>query len=256
MMEMFNLKNKIAIVTGAGRGIGRDISLGLAEAGCHLVVCSRTESELNSLADEIRKLGSKVIVAKCDISKPEDIDNVIERTLDEFGKIDILINNAGLTKKHPAEDFPLEDWNQIIQVNLTGVFLFAQKAGKVMLDQGQGSIINISSVASKQAITSSIAYGASKGGVNMLTKTFASEWANRGVRVNGIAPAYIETPLVKAIKDHREDFSNDILKRTPMNRMGEPREIVGAVIFLASDASSYVTGETIFVDGGWTSIGL
>lgn len=255
-MDLFNLENKVAIVTGAGRGIGKEISLGLAQAGCRVVICSRTESELNELADQIKELGSEALVVRCDISKPVDIGNVIDETLKHFDKIDILVNNAGLTKKHPAEDFPLADWNQIIQVNLTGVFLFAQQVGKVMLEQGTGSIINISSVASTQAVTGSIAYGASKGGVKMITKTFASEWADRGVRVNAIAPAYIETPLVKEIKDHRSDFAEDIVNRTPMKRMGEPKEIVGSVIYLASEASSYVTGETIFVDGGWTSIGL
>src|SRR5699024_819861 len=203
--DLFNLDKKVAIVTGAGRGIGKEIALGLAKAGCDLVICSRTESELNELAEEIKHIGSEALVVQCDIAQPEDIDNVIDETLKHYKKIDILINNAGLTRKHPAEDFPIEDWNQINQVNLTGVIMFAQKVGKIMLDQGRGLIINISSVASVQAVTSSIAYGASKGGVKMLTKTFASEWASRGVRVNAIAPAYVETPLVKAIKDHRSD---------------------------------------------------
>src|SRR5690625_110698 len=194
-MDLFNLKDKVAIVTGAGRGIGKEIALGFAKAGCHLVICSRIVSELEELASEIESLGVKAHVVRCDIANPADIDTVVQEALDKFEKIDILINNAGLTKKHPAEDFPLEDWNQIIQVNLTGVFLFAQKVGKVMLQQDSGSIINLSSIASQSALTGSIAYCASKGGVDMLTKTFATEWASRGVRVNAIAPAYVETPL-------------------------------------------------------------
>lgn len=255
-MKLFSLEGKTAIVTGAGRGIGRSIALGLAEAGSNVVVCSRTTSELEELAVEIKAKGVEALVVPCDIQNPAAIDHVIQQTMDQFGSIDVLINNAGITKKHPAEEYPLEDWNQILNVNLTGVFLFAQKVGQVMLNQGKGSIINISSVSSKQAVTKSIAYGATKGGVNMLTKTFASEWADKGVRVNGIAPAYIETPLVLAVKNHREGFAEDIINRTPMKRMGKPEEIVGAAIFLASEASSYVTGETIFVDGGWTAIGL
>lgn len=255
-MDLFDLTDQVAIVTGAGRGIGREIALGLARAGVDIVVCSRTESELNEVAGEVEAIGSSVLVVPCDVSNEGDIDRVIDETLQKFGKVDILINNAGLTRKHPAEDFPLEDWNEIIQVNLTSVFLFAQKVGKVMLEQESGSIINISSIASRQALTDSIAYAASKGGVNMLTKTFAIEWAERGVRVNAIAPAYMETPLVKEIKNHRADFAENIMQRTPMKRMGDPQEVVGAAIFLASDAASYITGETIFVDGGWTSIGL
>lgn len=255
-MDLFNVKQKVTIVTGAGRGIGRSVALGFAEAGSHVVVCSRTTNELEELAAEIEEKGVKALVVPCDVSNPEDIDNVVSKTLEEFGKIDILINNAGLTKKHHAEEFPLEDWQQILDVNLTGVFLFAQKVGKVMLEQGHGSIVNVSSVASKQAITKSIAYSATKGGVAMLTKNFASEWADKGVRVNAIAPAYIETPLVLGVKNHRPGFYEDILNRTPMKRLGKPEEITGVAIFLGSEAASYVTGETIFVDGGWTAIGL
>lgn len=255
-MELFNLEGKVVIVTGAGRGIGREIALGFANAGCRLVICSRTISELEALAKEIESLGSRAHIVRCDITQPDDVDRVVQEAIDQFGKIDILINNAGITKKHPAEEFPLEDWNQIIQVNLTGVFLFTQKVGNIMLEQGSGSIINLSSIASQSALTGSLAYCVSKGGVDMLTKTFAMEWATRGVRVNAIAPAYIETLLVQEIKDHRPKFVEDILHRTPMNRMGDPKEIVGTAIYLASDAATYVTGETIFVDGGWMAAGL
>jgi NAD(P)-dependent dehydrogenase (short-subunit alcohol dehydrogenase family) len=256
MMKLFSLEGKTAIVTGAGRGIGRSVALGLAEAGSNVVVCSRTTTELEELAEEIKEKRVGALVIPCDVSNHDDIDNVINQTVERFKTIDILINNAGITKKHLAEEFPAEDWEQILSVNLTGVFLFAQKVGKTMLEQGNGSIVNISSIASQQAVKKSIAYAASKGGVNMLTKNFASEWADRGVRVNGIAPAYIETPLVLAVKNHRKGFVEDIVNRTPMKRMGKPEEIVGAAIFLASEASSYITGETIFVDGGWTAIGL
>lgn len=255
-MRLFNLNGKTAIVTGAGRGIGKSIAIGLAETGADVVICSRTEKELLEVADSIKSHGSKVLAIPCDITKPEDIQNVIDETINEFGQIDILVNNAGITVKKPAEDYALEDWNQILGVNLTGVFLFAQLAGRQMIKQKQGKIINISSVASETAVTGSIAYCASKGGVNMVTKTLAVEWAKYGVQVNGIAPAYIETPLVETIKHTREGFAQKIEDRTPLNRMGKPDELIGAAVFLASDASSYVTGDTIYVDGGWKAYGL
>lgn len=255
-MSLFDLKGKTAIITGAGRGIGKAIALGLSEAGCNVVICSRTISELEEVAKEIELRNGNVAIIACDITIPSNIDSVIEKAKKCFGKIDILINNAGMTVKKPAEEYTLVDWNRVLNVNLTGVFLFAQKVGIEMLKQKQGSIINISSIASKTALTGSIAYGASKGGVNMITKTLASEWATRGVRVNGIAPAYIETPLIENIKVNNEGFSTTVEQRTPMKRMGKPQEIIGLALFLASPAASYITGETIFVDGGWTAIGI
>jgi NAD(P)-dependent dehydrogenase (short-subunit alcohol dehydrogenase family) len=254
--SLFNLTGKTAIVTGAGRGIGRSVAVGLAKAGANIVVCSRTESELTEVAQEISNSGREVLVVPCDVTRPQDIQYVINETVERFGVIDILINNAGMTIKRPAEEYTLEDWNQILAVNLTGVFLFAQAAGREMIKQGNGKIINISSVAARTAVTGSIAYCASKGGVDMVTKGLAVEWAAYGVRVNGIAPAYIETPLVKAIKETRSDFASKVEARTPLARMGNPDEIVGAAMFLASDASSYTTGETILVDGGWVAVGL
>lgn len=256
MNALFDLHEKSAIVTGAGRGIGRSLAIGLAQAGADVTLCSRTETELASLAVEIERLGRRALVVPCDVTKAEEIQHVIDMTKNEFGRIDILINNAGMTKKTPAEDYELEDWSRIIAVNLTGVFLFAQYAGREMIKQGSGKIINISSIASQTAVTGSAAYCASKGGVNMITKVLAVEWAKYGVQVNGIAPSYFETPLVKQIKDTREGFVEQIAARTPLGRMGHPDELVGAAIFLASDASSYISGETIFVDGGWVAVGL
>ncbi|MEK4425119.1 SDR family NAD(P)-dependent oxidoreductase [Solibacillus sp. FSL K6-1523] len=255
-MEMFSLENKVAIVTGAGRGIGRSVAIGLAEAGAKVIVCSRTESELVTLQQEINAIGGECAIVTCDVEKTEQVQHVINFTKEKYGTIDILINNAGITKKVAAKDLALEDFEKIISVNLTGVFLFAQLAGRVMIEQGFGSIINVSSVASEQGITGSVAYAASKGGVTMLTKTLALEWAKLGVRVNAIAPAYVETPLVEAVKNSREGFEELVNNRTPLGRMAKPQEMVGACIFLASEASTYITGETIFLDGGWRTFGL
>jgi NAD(P)-dependent dehydrogenase (short-subunit alcohol dehydrogenase family) len=256
MANLFDLTGKTAIVTGAGRGIGRSIALGIADAGCDVALVSRTESELIELAEEIEKRGRRALVAPCDVTKPTDIERAVEATKQKFGKIDILINNAGITIKKPAELYELEDWNRVIAVNLTGVFLFAQYTGREMIKQRSGKIINISSIAAKTAITGSVAYCASKGGVDMITKVLACEWAPYGITVNAIGPAYIETPLVAQVKQTRADFEERVVQRTPLRRLGQPDEIVGAAIFLSSDASSYMTGETIFVDGGWRALGM
>lgn len=255
-MTRFDLSGKVSLVTGAGRGIGHSIALGLAEAGSHLVLCSRSEQELTEVAREAASLGVRTQVAPCDVTDPQQVQKAVDAAVAEFGHIDVLINNAGMTIKKPAEEVPLDEWQRVIDVNLTGVFLMAQAVGRQMLRQGSGSIINISSIAARTAITGSLAYCASKGGVDMVTRVLAVEWAGRGVRVNGLAPAYTETPLVKAITDAKADFADRVRARTPMNRMANPEEMVGTAIFLASGASSYITGETIMVDGGWTAKGF
>lgn len=255
-MNPFDVQGKVVIVTGAGRGIGRSVAKGFADAGAKVIVCSRTESELVFLQEEIEKTGGICEVVTCDVSRQSDIENVVQKTVEKFGKIDVLINNAGITKKIPAKDLALEDFKKIIDINLTSVFLFAQLVGRVMIEQGFGKIINVSSVASDQGLTGSIAYAASKGGVTMLTKTLAIEWAEYGVQVNAIAPAYVETPLVEAVKLTRQGFEESVINRTPMRRMAKPEEMIGACIFLGSEASSYMTGETIFLDGGWRAYGL
>lgn len=255
-MTRFDLSGKVSLVTGAGRGIGHSIALGLAEAGSDLVLCSRSEKELAEVAREAASLGVRTLVAPCDVTDPQQVQQAVDAAVAEFGHIDVLINNAGMTIKKPAEEVPLDEWQRVIDVNLTGVFLVAQAVGRQMLRQGSGSIINISSIAARTAITGSLAYCASKGGVDMVTRVLAVEWAERGVRVNGLAPAYTETPLVKAITDAKADFADRVKARTPMNRMANPEEMVGTAIFLASGASSYITGETIMVDGGWTAKGF
>lgn len=255
-MKLFDLTGKTSLVTGAGRGIGRSIALGLAEAGSNLVLCSRSPDELEAVATEVRALGVKALAISCDVTDPASIEAAVTATVEHFGAIDVLINNAGRTVKQPAEDLALSDWQAIINVNLTGVFLVAQAVGRQMIRQGSGRIINISSIAAKTAITGSVAYCASKGGVDMVTRVLAVEWARHGIQVNGLAPAYTETPLVKALTDTRADFADRVTSRTPMKRMARPDEMVGTAIFLASDASTYITGETVMVDGGWTAYGF
>jgi NAD(P)-dependent dehydrogenase (short-subunit alcohol dehydrogenase family) len=219
------------------------------------VLCSRSRDELEAVAAEARGRGVTALVVPCDVGDPGQITAAVDTAIRELGHIDVLINNAGLAIKRRAEDLPLEDWQTIINVNLTGVFLMAQAVGRHMLERGSGSIVNISSIAGKTGLAGSSAYCASKGGVDMLTRTLAVEWAGRGVRVNGLAPAYTETPLVKSITDVQADFAERMVARTPMKRMADPEEMVGTAVYLASRASSYVTGETVMVDGGWTAFG-
>ncbi len=255
-MKQFDLSGTTALVTGAGRGIGRSLALGLAEAGSNLVLCSRSRGELEAVAADAEALGVQAAVVTCDVTDPAQVDAAVDAAVERFGGIQVLINNAGLTVKKPAEELPLEDWQHVINVNLTGVFLVAQRVGRQMIRQGGGSIINISSIAATTALTGSLAYCASKGGVQMLTRVLAVEWAPHGVRVNALAPAYTETPLVRALTETRPDFADRVQQRTPMGRMARPEEMVGTAVFLASAASSYVTGETVHVDGGWTAHGL
>jgi NAD(P)-dependent dehydrogenase (short-subunit alcohol dehydrogenase family) len=254
-LSMFRLKGKTAIITGASRGIGRAIARGFALAGADLVLVSRNLSALEEAANEIKGLGRKALAVSADIGNPEDIQKAIESTLMVFPKIDILLNNAGISpvlKK--AEETNLKEWEEILRINLTGTFLFCQSAGKVMIQQGGGGkIINMISVGGVVAFPRQIAYCVSKGGILQLTKVLAIEWARHNIQVNAIGPAYLETELTQGVRESKT-ISEDLLRKTPMGRFGKPEEVVGAAIYLASDASSYVTGQTLFVDGGWLAI--
>jgi NAD(P)-dependent dehydrogenase (short-subunit alcohol dehydrogenase family) len=253
-LGMFQLIGKTAIVTGASRGIGKAIAKGFAVAGADLILVSRNFSALDELAREIQDLGRKALPVSTDIGNAVEIQKVIDDTLKVFPRIDILVNNAGISpilKK--AEEVTLTEWEEILRVNLTGTFLFCQAAGKVMIQQGAGKIINMVSVGAVVGFPRQIAYCATKGGILQLTKVLAIEWARYNIQVNAIGPAYLETELTKGMRESKV-ISEDLLQKTPMGRFGKPEEVVGAAIYLASDASSYVTGQTLFVDGGWLAI--
>ncbi len=250
ILEKLSLNGKIAIVTGASRGLGRSMALGLAEAGADLAIVSRGLPDLEKVAEEIRSLGRRALPISADMSNLEDIPKMVDSVLNEFGKIDILVNNAGTTIRMTAEDFTEEAWDKVIALNLKGAFFCAQAVGKVMIKQRYGKIINIASLLSAIGVPNAVAYGAAKGGISQMTKCMAVEWAKYNINVNAIGPGYFRTPLTKPLQDDPVR-SSQILSRIPMQRWGEPDDLKGVVVFLASEASNYVTGQTIYVDGGW-----
>jgi 2-deoxy-D-gluconate 3-dehydrogenase len=248
----FDLDGKVAIVTGAGRGMGYQIALALARYGSDLVICSRTESELESAAVEIERSGRRVLIQKMDIQNISDIDAMVRAAEDTFGRIDILINNAGINIPQPAEDVTEESWDAVMNTNVKGLFFCAQAVGRVMIRQKKGKIINISSQAGEVGIPQRAAYCSSKGAVNQLTKVLAIEWAQHHINVNAIGPTFIETPFTKPMFE-KPGFQDFVLSKIPWGRVGKPEDVIGAVIFLASDASDLVTGHNLLIDGGWTA---
>src|SRR5215213_3782325 len=248
--ELFDLTGKTAIVTGGSRGIGVEMAEALAEAGASLMLCARREEWLNETVEEFRGKGFQTEGMPADVSKAEDVQAVVDETVRRFGKVDILINNAGISWGAMPEDMPLEKWQKVLDVNLTGCFLMAQAAGREMLKREQGSIINIASIS---GITSSAngpyyaGYVASKAGLIGLTRELAASWGRRGVRVNAIAPGFFHSRLADAVIDR---YEGDIRDNNPIPRIGAEGELKGITVFLASEASSYVTGQTIAVDGG------
>ncbi|WP_213996821.1 SDR family NAD(P)-dependent oxidoreductase [Tepidanaerobacter syntrophicus] len=253
MTSKFNLENKVAIVTGGSRGIGKAISLGLAEAGADVVPVSRTKAAVDEVCNLIENLGRRTLSITTDVSDESSVKFMIEKVIKTFDKIDILINGAGISPiLKSAEKTSLEEWNQIINTNLTGVFICSNEVGKIMIDKNvSGTIINIASVGGKVGLLRQAAYCAAKGGVIQLTKVLALDWVKYGIRVNAIAPGYVKTDLTAGVMNS-EKIYNDLISKTPMSRFGEPEEITGTAIYLASDEASYVTGEVITVDGGYT----
>lgn len=255
ILDKMKLNGKVAIVTGGTSGIGEAIAHGLAEAGAYVVPVSRTAEKVEETVCEIKKFGSKALGITADITQPDSVDNLLEVVMEKLGKVDILVNNAGTRIKKPLLDQSLEDWYEVIDLNLTAVFTCCKKIGSQMVKQRDGRIINIASIASRFAIVNALPYCASKGGLLQLTRTLSAEWAEYNIRVNAIAPGYFETPLTKGILQNK-DFYNSIMNRVPMRRVGQIDELQGVAVFLASDASSYITGEVIYVDGGFAAAGV
>jgi gluconate 5-dehydrogenase len=250
--ELFDLTGKTAIVTGGSRGIGVEMAEALAEAGASLMLCARRAEWLDETVEEFRAKGFRAEGKACDVSKAEDVQAVVDETVEKFGTVDILINNAGISWGAMPEDMPLEQWQKVLDVNLTGCFLMAQAVGKEMLKQNSGSIINIASIA---GLTSSAngpfyaGYVASKAGLIGLTRELAASWGRKGIRVNAIAPGFFHSRLADKVIDI---YERSIQENNVIPRVGNEGELKGITVFLASDASSYITGQTIAVDGGMT----
>ena len=255
ILSKFSVAGKVAIVTGSGRGLGKGIAMGLAEAGADIVVVARTVAEIEETAAEVRKIGRKALTVPTDVRESDQIDNMVQKTIEEFGRIDILVNNAGGSFRARALEMSGNAWDAVIRVNLKTVFLCSKAVGKVMLDQKKGSIVNISARAAEVGSVGMPAYGAAKAGIVNLTKTLALDWAPY-VRVNCISPGVIETPGMRWSRggDKRSGSVSEqlsgVIKDTPLGRLGRLEDIAAAVLYLASDAAEWVTGINIDVTGG------
>lgn len=247
----FDIQGKVAVVTGASKGLGRAMAVGLAKAGASLALCGRNMKDLEESGKAIAPFGGKARSYRMDVVDRASIRNAVEAIRMDFGRIDILVNNAGVNIRKPVTELAEEEWDLVLDTNLKGYFLVAQAVVPEMIERRCGKIINIASIMGAVALDNLVAYASSKGGVVQMTKVMAIEWAKHNVNVNAIGPTYFETPLVAALRND-PDRVRFINERTPMGRWGQPEELEGTVIFLASRASDFITGQTIYVDGGWT----
>ena len=252
-LEKFSLEGKIAIITGAGSGLGSEVAKGMAMSGAFVVLADQNEQAVTALATELIDAGLRCSARRVDVTDANGVRELMSWAAAEYGKIDILANIAGIAKRMPTEDFSEDAFDKIVDVNLKGSFLCLKYAGRIMLAQGFGSIINFGSIASVVGNPESMAYSCSKGGVAQMTRTAGVEWASRGVRVNAIVPGTFFTPLLQQCIDQEPGYGERMLARYPIGRFGQPEEIVGACVYLASDASSYATGMLLAVDGGCTA---
>ncbi len=249
MKNIFDIRGKKAIITGGSRGLGRGMAQGLHDAGVELVIMGTNEKVLNT-AKEMSTADAPVHGVMADFKDTENVIKAFDKAIDILGDIDILINNAGIQVRHPSVEFPLGDWEDVLKVNLTSAFVLSQKAAKIMIDKGRGKIINVASLLSFSGGLTVPAYAASKGGIAQVTKALANEWAAKGINVNAIAPGYMDTDNIAAIKED-EARNAQILARIPAGRYGTPEDMIGTVIFLSSHASDYIHGSVVLVDGGW-----
>ena len=252
--DLFDLTGKVAIVTGGSRGLGQEMATALGEAGAKVAITARREQWLTPANEELTSLGIECLALKTDISNPEQVRDMVEQTLREWGQIDILVNNAGITWGAPPEDMPPEKWETVMAVNATGTFLCCQEVGKAMMKKGSGNIINITSTTGLRAIDprvmQAIGYQASKAAIVAVTRQLAVEWARYNIRVNAIAPHFFTTRLSREVMATAE---NELIEHIPMSRTGRDGELKGVIVFLASEASSYITGQVISVDGGMSA---
>lgn len=253
MTALFALSGKTAIVTGGNRSIGRTLALAFAESGADVVVTAAHQTEAaERVAEEIRKKGRASLAIKADVSIKDEVQDMVSKAMRQFGKIDILVNNAAVNIFSPAVDFSLDEWNKVVSVNLTGVFLCCQAVGKVMIEQRRGKIVNMASIGGMCGThRKAVAYDSSKAGVINLTRSLAVEWGKHNIHVNAIAPGLVKSDLTrKRLED--QTFSEFFLERIPLGRIGRPEDLAGLVIFLSSEASDWITGQTIVIDGGQT----
>ena len=252
--ELFDLSGRVAIVTGGSRGLGKEMAEGLAEAGASLMLCAWRDEWLTPTVTEMRERGFQAEGVLCDVTSAEQVQRVVDKTIEVFGKVDILINNAGISWGERPEAMPLDKWQKVIDINLTGAFLFAQSAGREMLKREYGRIINVASVSGLRSSVDGphyVGYAASKAGLLGLTRELAASWGRQGIRVNAIAPGFFHSRLADAAIEYAEP---SIKARNPIARVGDAGELKGVAVFLASDASNYITGQTIVVDGGGTIV--
>ena len=248
--NLFSLEGQVALVTGASRGIGKGIAVGLAGAGANLALVARSRSKLIEAQQEIQAIGVQAKIFPCDLSQTGGISELVAAVSASYGRIDILVNNAGTTHRDDAVNFPEERWDDVVKVNLKSVWLLSQQVGRGMIQRGSGKIINIASLLSFSGGIRAAAYAASKGGVAQLTKALANEWASKGVNVNAIAPGYIKTDMASALLNDPVRAA-ELMNRIPAGQFGTPDDIAGAAVFLASEAASYIHGHILTVDGGW-----
>jgi len=249
--ELFDLSGRVALVTGASKGLGKAMALALAKAGADLALYARDVEGLKAVKAAVEEEGRRAEFFAVDVLDKACIDRSVEETLSTLGHIDILVNNAGVNVRKPVLELSPDEWDLVLSTNLKGYLLMAQAVVPHMISRCRGKVINMASILGTVALPTQVAYASSKGGVIQMTKVMALEWAKQGIQVNAIGPTYFETPLVAQLRNDPERFQF-IVDRTPMGRWGQPDELAGVVIFLASKASDFITGQTIFVDGGWT----